>query len=937
MEIIRSKNKSLLEEIKVASCQDEKGKEKKNEEHNASASLIIPALLCDDTVPTSGIQGQYGIISLFDGVSSVVRILKQKLQQPPSAIILAELDEKIRGLVCAEFGYRSDEQWGYTTDGTACRYVRDVNTILKDNCYLLRQVVAMYPNLKWFVVGGSPCQDLTFAGPSQGLLGLVGSQSRLFFVLLCVIRTMQVLVGSNFVRFLVENAGSMKPVHFVAFCKLLGLPHNPMNQYIWDLAKYTPLISRKRNFFRNFEDVEPVQDIPNFFNRNSGPLIDQKGHIVAFAPLLRTREVPKFGICRSSWTLYQPHALVWDYSFWGSKEAFSSACKLGSGKVPCLCWDRLIPPPFLDNWKKFISLLQKKGSHANDYDPLIGPLLPMFNCKTYKLPMRLLQESEIMNLSGLGDYWVHTSIQDSEKLHEALIRDTCGNSFHPALISSALGSNETIRHWIDDAQKEPHSFVACQHQALSTYTELCDLIQTEISKNKKSKKKPQVINDLPHYPIVEKSGPVNQLPIVAPAVICGVRIPEITKPDQYKEHCIEAALLELNQKACMLFNRYGIGDYFDAFRACVRTPFTFDDYCRVTICEAFAKHSVPTFYAQLPNKPVAEHLQRLQKAFVRWEREPVINSLLALLLDAVTLKSSSSWAVGHLVLIRKDGEPYLFYVGSPDPKLLLLIDGSQMSSVTMVVLGVSAYSDSLSVGCVPIAMQFFREVEALSFSAQLIVEHDRGKWFLHCGNYVTQQGGCIPCFLRKLGVFEFCPWHPIQGSSNHCSELLKSELEPELSLSSSSELSCSHSSSSGVIEASPVEDSLTSAVFARLAGGSSGTQIGVRWYISALACLTTKVSNTSSNGSCSALNASTLSGRIWFRASASKKCSNPIGARNLAVAGSKKLPDHGSTWELFHSLAPPSAEKPHLGLRQENKMCGHPSTRRNTLRLHSAF
>ena len=82
-----------------------------------------------------------------------------------------------------------------------------------------------------------------------------------------------------------------------------------------------------------------------------------------------------------------------------------------------------------------------------------------------------------------------------------------------------MGSNETIRHWID-TQKESHSFVACQHQALSTYTELCGLIQAEISKNKKSKKQPQVINDLPHYPMVEKGGPVNQLPMIAPAVIC---------------------------------------------------------------------------------------------------------------------------------------------------------------------------------------------------------------------------------------------------------------------------------------------------------------------------------------------------------------------------------------------------------------------------------
>ena len=76
-----------------------------------------------------------------------------------------------------------------------------------------------------------------------------------------------------------------------------------------------------------------------------------------------------------------------------------------------------------------------------------------------------------MNLSGLGEYWTNTSILDAEKLPEALIRDMCGNSFHPALISSALGSNETIRHWVDGVKHESHVLVAGQHQALSTYTE----------------------------------------------------------------------------------------------------------------------------------------------------------------------------------------------------------------------------------------------------------------------------------------------------------------------------------------------------------------------------------------------------------------------------------------------------------------------------------
>ena len=54
------------------------------------------------------IRGRYGIISLFDGVSSVVPILRKKLGYPPVAVILAECDLSLRQLVCTEFTYRSD-------------------------------------------------------------------------------------------------------------------------------------------------------------------------------------------------------------------------------------------------------------------------------------------------------------------------------------------------------------------------------------------------------------------------------------------------------------------------------------------------------------------------------------------------------------------------------------------------------------------------------------------------------------------------------------------------------------------------------------------------------------------------------------------------------------------------------------------------------------
>ena len=69
---------------------------------------------------------------------------------------------------------------------------------------------------------------------------------------------------------------------------------------------------------------------------------------------------------------------------------------------------------------------------------------------------------------------------------------------------------------------------------------------------------------------------------------------------------------------------------------------------------------VSQYSARNYNKPVIRHLQRLQEAFVEWDRAPVMSSLLALLLDATVLKNSSSWAVGHLVLIRKGVEPHLF-------------------------------------------------------------------------------------------------------------------------------------------------------------------------------------------------------------------------------------------------------------------------------------
>ena len=113
------------------------------------------------------------------------------------------------GLVAAELGLREDQQWGYTVDGVTTIYVKDVWRLLDKDSLILRQAKAMHPEIKWLLIAGSPCQDLTFAGYLNGLLGLTGKRSMLFFVVYVVLCHLQMLFGHDAVRFLTENAGSM--------------------------------------------------------------------------------------------------------------------------------------------------------------------------------------------------------------------------------------------------------------------------------------------------------------------------------------------------------------------------------------------------------------------------------------------------------------------------------------------------------------------------------------------------------------------------------------------------------------------------------------------------------------------------------------------------------------------------------------------------------
>ena len=106
----------------------------------------------------------------------------------------------------------------------------------------------------------------------------------------------------------------------------------------------------------------------------------------------------------------------------------------------------------------------------------------MFHTGTYNLPFRILKEIEVIQLSGLQDFWNNVSLSDVELVPETLLRNMCGNCFHSDLISSALGSNTLLKSWAKGEVEGSSKLVMNQAEAYAVFSELCDQIEKKAKK-----------------------------------------------------------------------------------------------------------------------------------------------------------------------------------------------------------------------------------------------------------------------------------------------------------------------------------------------------------------------------------------------------------------------------------------------------------------------
>ena len=263
----------------------------------------------------------YAIISLFDGVGSAIPAITKAIGGPPKLIIAAECDPILRQLVAEQFQFRTDGCWTQSSASTFTLYTHDIKELLRDNCRILREAFAIAgAQCRWIVIAGSPCQDLTLAGPFKGLLGLTGQSSSLFYYVHVILWLLQTNYPTELIRFLLENAGTMLEIHRKAILRALGLNPDANPDYFRVDPKHTHGIKRNRFYFRNYTDRDqvPKSAVLNY-NDYEGPLLDQSGAPIPFGPLLRVRTVLGHQVFQLSWTSYQPISLIWNYSFWGNK------------------------------------------------------------------------------------------------------------------------------------------------------------------------------------------------------------------------------------------------------------------------------------------------------------------------------------------------------------------------------------------------------------------------------------------------------------------------------------------------------------------------------------------------------------------------------------------------------------------------------------------
>ena len=268
-----------------------------------------------------------------------------------------------------------------------------------------------------------------------------------------------------------------------------------------------------------------------------------------------------------------------------------------------------------------------------------------------------------------------------------------------------------------------------------------------------------VVEELPCYPSVENVQGQVPLPDIAQPVLQGKLDIELSKADQRIESGIDATVAHVNEDACLTLERASLATYFDAFRAPVTVGFEADALLRILWGESQLQKAQPSFREHSPQCPVATDIAQIRMTIGNWFQLGSHCLFFLTLLQSIDATANTKWPVGYILLVGSSRSYFVFYLGNPNPKLLILVDYRQPRKPLLTLMGATAYSEALSIGCAPTILPTTRLLEQHNKDDFFYVECASGRWFLHCGPCQCTSSSCLCCLLSTLGEIRECPWH----------------------------------------------------------------------------------------------------------------------------------------------------------------------------------
>lgn len=178
-------------------------------------------------------------------------------------------------------------------------------------------------------------------------------------------------------------------------------------------------------------------------------LICERGVLreVHLQPFMRPIAVVSDLALRYSWSSYHPSALLWRMSYWSSRERFAFLANLSDEKgIPAFQWSTIIPPIYLPAWMHLLKCFAM-GSTNKEKDVALQDVLPLFHNQNIEVPFRFLTDQEVLQVSGLSQNFANVS-KFSYLLTSRTVRSFVAISFHPKLVSIALGTPEDLQEWV---------------------------------------------------------------------------------------------------------------------------------------------------------------------------------------------------------------------------------------------------------------------------------------------------------------------------------------------------------------------------------------------------------------------------------------------------------------------------------------------------------